>query len=275
MAAPVESEIQALKENLLDMIGLVEQQLHRCQDAIHKKDEDLAEKVIEAEKKVNAQELSIDKDCENIIALHNPMATDLRFILATIKISNDLERIGDNATSLARFLKKHIKKVNIELLQKFDIEKMLEVCIVMLKDMHEALRKEDTRIARNVFSKDEALNTINKRSLKTATALLQEYPDDHAIILRLFSIVRNLERVGDLTKNIGEEIVFHIEARILKHQKKSDTKSWFLLHCLLEIRNQQGCDLTLRIISVNHFYTVLLWPFFQAHDLLRYWFRYI
>lgn len=225
MAAPVESEIQALKENLLDMIGLVEQQLHRCQDAIHKKDEDLAEKVIEAEKKVNAQELSIDKDCENIIALHNPMATDLRFILATIKISNDLERIGDNATSLARFLKKHIKKVNIELLQKFDIEKMLEVCIVMLKDMHEALRKEDTRIARNVFSKDEALNTINKRSLKTATALLQEYPDDHAIILRLFSIVRNLERVGDLTKNIGEEIVFHIEARILKHQKKSDTKS--------------------------------------------------
>lgn len=225
MAAPVESEIQALKENLLDMIGLVEQQLTRCQDAIRKKDEGLAEKVIEAEKKVNAQELSIDKDCENIIALHNPMATDLRFILATIKISNDLERIGDNATSLAKFLKKHIVKVNIELLQKFDIEKMLEVCIVMLKDMHEALRKEDTRLARNVFSKDEALNTINKRSLKTATALLQEYPDDHAIILRLFSIVRNLERVGDLTKNIGEEIVFHIEARILKHQKKSDTKS--------------------------------------------------
>lgn len=225
MAAPVESEIQALKENLLDMIGLVEQQLTRCQDSIRKKDEELAEKVIEAEKKVNAQELSIDKDCENIIALHNPMATDLRFILATIKISNDLERIGDNATSLAKFLKKHIKKVNIELLQKFDIEKMLEVCIVMLKDMHEALRKEDTRLARNVFSKDEALNTINKRSLKTATVLLQEYPEDHAIILRLFSIVRNLERVGDLTKNIGEEIVFHIEARILKHQKKSDSKS--------------------------------------------------
>lgn len=225
MAAPVESEIQALKENLLDMIGLVEQQITRCQESIRKKDEGIAEKVIDTEKKVNAQELSIDKDCENIIALHNPMATDLRFILATIKISNDLERIGDNATSLARFLKKHIKKVNVELLQKFDIEKMLEVCIVMLKDMHEALRKEDTRLARNVFSKDEALNSINKRSLKTATALLKEYPDDHAIILRLFSIVRNLERVGDLTKNIGEEIVFHIEARILKHQKKSDTKS--------------------------------------------------
>lgn len=223
MAAPVESEIHALKENLLDMIGMVEQQLSRCQEVIQKKDVELADKIIEKEKRVNAQELAIDKDCENIIALHNPMATDLRFVLATIKISNDLERIADNATSLAKFLKKQIKDINTELLKQFDIEKMLEVCVVMLKDMHEALKKEDTRLARKVFSKDEALNVINKRSVKTATALLKEFPDDHATILRLFSIVRNLERVGDLTKNIGEEIVFHIEARILKHQKKSES----------------------------------------------------
>lgn len=220
MAVQVESEIQALKENLLDMIGLVENQLTHCKEVIRKKDVELAEKIIETEKKINAQELAIDKDCENIIALHNPMATDLRFVLATIKISNDLERIADNATSFAKFLKKHIKTVNPDLLRQFDVEKMLDVCIVMLKDMHEALRKENTKLVSKVFSKDKALNEINKRSVKTASSLLKEYPDDHAIILRLFSIVRNLERVGDLTKNIGEEIVFHIEARVLKHQKK-------------------------------------------------------
>lgn len=205
------------------MIGMVEQQLSRCQEVIQKKDVELADKIIEKEKRINAQELAIDKDCENIIALHNPMATDLRFVLATIKISNDLERIADNAASLAKFLKKQIKDINTQLLLQFDIEKMLEVCVVMLKDMHEALKKEDTRLARKVFSKDETLNVINKRSVKTATALLKEFPDDHSTILRLFSIVRNLERVGDLTKNIGEEIVFHIEARILKHQKKSES----------------------------------------------------
>lgn len=221
MAAPVELEIQALKENLLDMIGMVEKQLSNCQQVIQKKDVELAEKIIETEKKINAQELSIDKDCENIIALHNPLATDLRFVLATIKISNDLERIADNASSLAKFLKKHIKDINAELIKEFNIDKMLDVCVVMLKDMHEALKKEDTKLARKVFSKDEALNEINKRSLKTATGLLKDYPEDHAIILRLFAIVRNLERVGDLTKNIGEEIVFHIEARVLKHQKKA------------------------------------------------------
>ncbi len=219
MAVQVESEIHALKENLLDMIGLVEGQLTNCKDVLRKKDVELAEKIIETEKKIDAQELAIDKDCENIIALHNPMATDLRFVLATIKISNDLERISDNVASFAKFLKKNVKNLNEDLLHKFHIEKMLDVCIIMLKDMHEALKKENTKLVRKVFPKDKALNEINKRSVKTATGLLKDYPDDHAIILRLFSIVRNLERVGDLTKNIGEEIVFHIEARVLKHQK--------------------------------------------------------
>lgn len=220
MAAQVELEIHALKENLLDMIGLVEGQLTHCKEVMRKKDIELAEKIIETEKRIDAQELAIDKDCENIIALHNPMATDLRFVLATIKISNDLERIADNVTSFAKFLKKNVKTVNTKLLDEFHIEKMLDVCIVMLKDMHEALRKENTKLVRKVFSKDKALNEINKRSVKTASVLLKDFPDDHPIILRLFSIVRNLERVGDLTKNIGEEIVFHIEARVLKHQKK-------------------------------------------------------
>lgn len=210
-------EIQALKDNLLDMIGLVENQIAKLKEVIEKKDARVAKEIIAGEKKVNAQELAIDKDCENIIALHNPVATDLRFVLATIKISNDLERIADNACSFAKFLKKNVTHLNKKLVEQFGIEKMLDVCVLMLRDMHEALKKEDTRLARKVFDKDEVLNEINKKSLKTATALLREHPEEHKIILRLFSIVRNLERVGDLTKNIGEEIVFHIEARVLKH----------------------------------------------------------
>lgn len=212
-------EIQVLKDNLLDMIELVESQVSKCREAIAKRDVLIAKEIIAGEKKVNAQELAIDKDCEHIIALYNPVATDLRFVLATIKISNDLERIADNACSLAKFLEKYIADIDTKLIGQFDIEKMLEVCVVMLKDMHNALKKEDTRLARKVFDKDKTLNDIKDRSLKTALSLLKERPDEHKIILRLFSIVRNLERVGDLTKNIGEEIVFHIEARVLKHQK--------------------------------------------------------
>jgi phosphate transport system protein len=217
--AQVELEIQALKDNLLDMIELVENQVSRCKTIIEKRDEKLAREVIADEQKVDAQELAIDKDCENIIALYNPVASDLRFVMAAIKISNDLERIADNACSLAKFLKRHVTSIDDRLLEKFGIVDMLDTCTSMLKDMHKALKNDDTKLAREVFEKDEALNAINKRSVKSAAALLKEYPDDLKVILRLFTIVRNLERIGDLTKNIGEEIVFHIEAQVLKHQK--------------------------------------------------------
>lgn len=217
--AQVELEIQALKDNLLDMIELVVTQVSKCRKVIKDKDTDLAKEVIADEQKVNAQELAIDKDCENIIALYNPVASDLRFVLAAIKISNDLERIADNAHSLAKFLRKHVKTIDERLLEEFGIVDMLDTCTAMLKDMHKALKNDDTKLARKVFDKDEALNAINKRSIKSAQALLREYPDNLKVILRLFTIVRNLERIGDLTKNIGEEIVFHIEAQVLKHQK--------------------------------------------------------
>ena len=217
--AQVELEIQALKDNLLDMLELVVTQVSKCRKVIKDKDTDLAKEVIADEQKVNAQELAIDKDCENIIALYNPVASDLRFVLAAIKISNDLERIADNAHSLAKFLRKHVKTIDERLLEEFGIVDMLDTCTAMLKDMHKALKNDDTKLARKVFDKDEALNAINKRSIKSAQALLKEYPDNLKVILRLFTIVRNLERIGDLTKNIGEEIVFHIEAQVLKHQK--------------------------------------------------------
>lgn len=219
--AHVEQEIQALKDNVLDMIEMVENQVSKCSRSIEKRDVKLAREVIAGERKINAQELAIDKDCENIIALYNPVASDLRFVLATIKISNDLERIADNACSLAKFLKKHVADIDYRMFGQFDIETMLQTCSVMLKDMYEALKNDDAQLARKVFDKDHTLNAINKKSAKSASTLLKEYPDDHKIILRLFTIVRNLERIGDLTKNIGEEIVFHIEAQVLKHQKRS------------------------------------------------------
>lgn len=219
--AHVEQEIQALKDNLLDMIEMVENQVSKCRQSIEKRDVKLAKEVIASEKKINAQELAIDKDCENIIALYNPVASDLRFVLATIKISNDLERIADNACSLAKFLKKHVADIDYRMFEQFDIEKMLLTCSVMLKDMYEALKNDDAKLARKVFDKDQTLNAINKKSAKSASTLLNEYPEAHKVILRLFTIVRNLERIGDLTKNIGEEIVFHIEAQVLKHQKRN------------------------------------------------------
>jgi phosphate transport system protein len=177
--------------------------------------------IIESEKKVNIQELSIDRDCENILALYTPVATDLRLVLATLKISNDLERIGDNAKSLARFLKANIKKVPSSLVRAYNLPDMLEILIGMLNDMGEALRKNDTKLARKTVKQDELLNDHNKKAFKTTATLIVDNPDEAKALLKLFAITRNLERAGDLTKNIAEEIVFHIEAKVLKHAKST------------------------------------------------------
>jgi len=215
----IDSELQALRENLLDMLSMVRSQLEKCIQAIEQKDVGIAEHVKEEEKKVNIQELAIDRDCENILALHTPVATDLRLVLATLKISNDLERIGDSAKSLAKILAGDLSKLEYKWIESIGIPGMLTILIDMLKDMGNAIRKSDTRPALKAAGKDEELNEYFRKSLKTTADLMKKFPDEAKTILTLLLMVRNLERSGDLTKNIAEEIVFQIEARVVKHKK--------------------------------------------------------
>jgi phosphate transport system protein len=215
----IEPELQALKDNLLDMLSLVRGQLVKCKKAIQKRDVEVAEEVISDERKVNMQEIAIDRDCENILALFTPVATDLRLVLATLKITNDLERIGDNAKSLARFLVEHMNSIPKHWIEEYKIEQMLDILTDMLKDMGEAFKKEDTRLARITTKNDEQINKYNRDALKTTADLIKQNPEHAKTLLILFSLIRNLERAGDLTKNIAEELVFHIEAKVLKHRK--------------------------------------------------------
>jgi len=202
------------------MLSMVKSQMEKCIQSIEEKDTSLAKEVIEDEKKINVQELAIDRDCENILALFTPVATDLRRVLATLKISNDLERIGDAAKSLARVLGGNLGKKEYTWLAELKFVPMLEVLVYMLKEMGNALRKQDTKSALKAVKKDEVLNDHFKKALKITAELMASNPDDSKIILTLFLMTRNLERAGDLTKNIAEEIVFQMEARVLKHKGK-------------------------------------------------------
>ena len=212
-------ELQSLKDNLLEMMDLVKSQLVKCKTALEEHDTELAEEVVEKEKRVNALELTIDKDCENILALHNPVATDLRFVLSTLKICADLESIGDITKGLAKTIRNHIQKSHRGILDKFRILKMLEICISMLQDMREAVQKEDAQLGEKIAEKDKTLNNINNEAAKVASDLIKDHNEKIELILKLYTLTRKLERVGDFIKNIGAELVFHIEARVLKHQK--------------------------------------------------------
>jgi len=212
-------ELGSLKENLLEMLDIVKSQLTKSKKALEQNDIELAQEVIEREKRVNALELLIDKDCENILALYNPVATDLRFVLSTIKIGGDLESIGDITKGLARFIEKSGKKTSRSFVDKFQIPDMIETCILMLTDMGEAIRKEDPALAQKISKKDTVLNEINKNATGVASELIKSHPDRLELILKLFTITRKLERVGDFIKNIGAEVVFHVDAKVLKHKK--------------------------------------------------------
>lgn len=200
------------------MFSMVREQMEKCVVAIRERNAGMAKEVLNNEKQINIQEIAIDRDCENILALHTPVATDLRLVLATLKITNDLERIADSAKSLAKVINKDLSKKEFKWIEELEIVEMLEIIIEMLKEMGTALKKTDTKPALKAAKKDADLNDLFKKALKTTVDLIATSPEDVKLILTLLLMVRNLERSGDLTKNIAEEIVFQIEARVVKHK---------------------------------------------------------
>ncbi len=210
-------ELKRLRETLQELMLLTMQQIRKAQDVIFKFDKELAREVIFYEKHINSLELKIDRDCENILALQNPVAVDLRFILATLKINPSLERIADNAESMVRYVLEMKEPYNNELMQRIKLYEMFDIALSMLNDVYTALTTEDTRIARNVLLKDDLLDEINLVAAHTAEEFIRQNIDLTYQSLFVLSIVRKMERVGDQTKNIAEEIIFYLEAKVLKH----------------------------------------------------------
>lgn len=202
------------------MWTLVDSQLSKARLAFLNFDKDLAREVVLKEKRVNGSELKIDRDCENIFALFCPVAIDLRFLLAVLKINSNLERIGDIAEGIAKYVIDAEAPFTKELLDVTRVLPMYEESVSMLQATQTAFETEDTILARSVFKKDDFLDAVNKSSNKVLERHLQEHPEDTAQALWLLSIIRKLERVGDQTKNVAEEIIFYLEAKVLKHKGK-------------------------------------------------------
>ena len=218
--AQIETELQLLKAEAINMWTLVNSQLSKARLAFLNFDKDLAREVVTKEKRVNGSELKIDRDCENIFALFCPVAIDLRFLLAVLKINSNLERIGDIAEGIAKYIIDAEAPFTKELLDVTRILPMYEESVKMLEDTQEAFEKEDTILARSVFKKDDFLDDVNRQAHKVLERHLKDHPEDTSQALWLLSIIRKLERVGDQAKNVAEEIIFYLEAKVLKHKNK-------------------------------------------------------
>lgn len=213
-----ETELEDVKSEVINMWQLVLLQLTKARDAMLSFDKDLAREVILKEKRVNAFELKIDRDCESIFALYCPVAIDLRFLLAVLKINNNLERIGDIAEGIARYIVDSPVKFNMEALESTQLIEMFEGSISILTDAQVSFEFENTLLARTIFSRDEVLDSINKRADANISEYIRESLSHINEALYILSIIRKLERVGDQSKNIAEEIIFYVEAKVLKHQ---------------------------------------------------------
>jgi len=216
----LETELQLLKDEVKNMWELVRTQLVKAKASLQNFDKDLAREVKSKERRVNAFELKIDRDCEDIFALFTPVAIDLRFLLAVLKINSNLERTGDIAEGVAKHILITEKPFSVELLKATKIIEMYDESINMLDDTLTAFENEDTVLARSIFLKDEFLDNINVNANNMILEYLKEFPNELDMSLYALSIIRKLERVGDQTKNIAEEIIFYIEAKVLKHSHK-------------------------------------------------------
>ena len=214
----IENELDGLKREILEMWSLVDSQLNRAGEALLSLDRELAKEVVYREKRVNAFELKIDSDCEDIIALYAPVAVDLRFVLAVLKINTNLERIADFCEGIAQFVLKYPSiSIDAELFDKARIRTMLSIVKEMLQSGQEALEEEKSSLAVSIFEKDSQVDELNHGATGIIAEYLQQYPDRAAECLNLIGIIRKMERIGDHCNNMAEEIVFYLDAKVLKH----------------------------------------------------------
>jgi len=215
---------EALNQSGIEMLDLCKKQLSNAREAFFTHDSDLAEEVLHTENRVNALDLKIDRDCERFIALHNPVASDLRFVLALRKINFDLERVGDHAFGISNYIVEIDTPISRALLEEMRAEEMFDAALSMMDDISGAYISTDTKKARKVFKKDKTLNKININAFKVISEGVKKDANLIDQYLLLFSVIKKLERIGDLVTNIAEEIIFFREAEVLKHRKKKGVR---------------------------------------------------
>ncbi|MEZ5046293.1 MAG: phosphate signaling complex protein PhoU [Chitinophagaceae bacterium] len=215
----LEKELQNLKNAVAQMLNLVRKQLEKSSTAFLTMDHALAEEIIHTEKRVNAMELTIDKMCENIFALFNPVASDLRFTISMLKMNSDIERIGDYADGIADYVVANHKEFNKDMIEKTRISDMFSIAYHMLDLFIVSFENNNAVLPRTIFTSDRELNEINKASSSIIENLV--FSDSKSVqeALYLFSTIKKVERIGDHIKNIAEDWIFYLDGEVLKHNK--------------------------------------------------------
>lgn len=218
---PFEYEIENMKSLTSEMMDLVRDQIHLTKEAILVSDHELSCEIISKEKRVNAFELTIERDCEDFLALHSPVAADLRLTIAVLKISASLERIGDHAFAISSFVFDETMLLTKDLVDVLSLPELFDQIDDMFANIMEAFETGDVHFAKKVFKQDKMLD----KTYRGIPKLLEDYATSNGSgltnLILISRTIGKLERVGDLLKNIAEDIIFYYESKVVRHKKKN------------------------------------------------------
>jgi len=208
-------ELEALKQTLLAMGGLVEDQIRRAMRALLERDDVIAQEVIDRDRQVNTYDVEVDEKCVNLLALHQPAAGDLRFITTAMKIVTDLERIGDQAVNIAQ----RALELNREpqLKPYIDLPRMADRAQRMVKESLDAFVAGDTVLARQVCGEDAEVDALKEQIFRELLTFMMEDPRTVSRAIRVILISRFLERVADHATNIAEMVIYLVEGKMVRH----------------------------------------------------------
>ena len=208
-------ELEALQGRLLEMGGLAEERVRAAIQGLVTRDPALFEKVLLGDEPINQLHIEVDNRCFRLLALHQPMATDLRAIVAAVKINTDLERVGDLAVNIAEAGTRYIAHPPVKKL--IDIPQMGDIAQAMLRDALDAFVKRDTRLAHQVLNEDDRLDSLKTQVFRDLLTYMLKDQSTVEPALDLILVSRHLERIGDHATNIAEDVIFMVSALDVRH----------------------------------------------------------
>ena len=215
MTQHFERELEALKKELLELSATVEESVVKSIQSLKERNESIAREVIDNDDAVDDAEVALEEQCLKILALHQPVAGDLRFIIAAMKINNELERVADLAVNIAeRSLVIGRQKV---IDAPFDFTYMADKSRSMLTRSIDSLIRLDTALAHEVCQADEEVDELNREVYQRVYKLIKEQPDNVEILINYVSVSRHLERIADYATNIAEDVIYLAEGKIIRH----------------------------------------------------------
>lgn len=217
-----DEELQKVKNNLLEMAAMVEEAIAKSLEALKKRNQKIATEVEEIDHRIDQHEIQIEDQCIELIARHQPVGADLRFLIGVIKMNNDLERMGDHAVNMAvqvSYLidKPRIKNVTIIWSMAREVREMLKVSV-------ESFMSNNAERAQRVCEKDSTVDEMRDETIRILLTHMLEDPEKIGSAIPLFLVAKNLERIADLSTNICEDVIYIAQARVIKHHAEDQQK---------------------------------------------------